>query len=205
MAFLITFSTHAQEAKWRFIKEKDGIKVFYRKSASKELNEVMIQTTFNTNLSTIVAAFNDFDAYPNWVYKSVKSYLVKTLNQNEIEYYNKFDFPFPLDDREIVIHNKIEQNPQNKVVTSISYASTANIPLETNTVRIKEFNSKWTFIPKNGIIYGEYIFKSSPGGNIPVWLVNLTLDEAPIQTIKNFKKQLILPKYKTANPFNIIN
>ena len=77
MAFLITFSTHAQEAKWRFIKEKDGIKVFYRKSASKELNEVMIQTTFNTNLSTIVAAFNDFDAYPNWVYKSVKSYLVK--------------------------------------------------------------------------------------------------------------------------------
>ena len=111
--FLIfSFSTYAQETKWVFVKEKEGIKVFYRKSAFKELNEVMIQTTFNTKLSIIVAAFNDFDAYPNWVYKSVKSYLIKTINQNEIEYYNKFDFPFPLDDREIVIHNKIEQNPQ---------------------------------------------------------------------------------------------
>jgi hypothetical protein len=205
MGLILSFSTYAQETKWVFVKEKEGIKVFYRKSAFKELNEVMIQTTFNTKLSIIVAAFNDFDAYPNWVYKSVKSYLIKTINQNEIEYYNKFDFPFPLDDREIVIHNKIEQNPQNKVVTSISYASTTNVPLENNTVRIKEFNSKWTFIPQNGVIYGEYIFKSNPGGNIPIWLVNLTLDEAPIQTIKNFKKQLMLTKYKTANPFNIIN
>lgn len=202
---LISMTTFSQESPWKFVKETNGIKVYFRTVANSNLNEVKIQTTFNSNLSTIVETLRDVNAYREWVYKAAYSYTVKEFNANEMEYYNKFNFPFPLDDRDVVIHSKIQQNPQTKVVTSVSYAKLDIVPENKNVVRIKDFHSKWTFIAKNNLVYGEYIFKSNPGGNIPVWLINLSLDEGPIKTIQNFKQQLLLEKYLKANNLGILN
>lgn len=202
---LISMTTFSQENPWKFVKETNGIKVYFRTVANSNLNEVKIQTTFNSNLSTIVEALRDVNAYREWVYKAAYSYTVKEFNAYEMEYYNKFNFPFPLDDRDVVIHSKIQQNQQTKVVTSISYAKLDIVPENKNIVRIKDFYSKWTFIAKNNLVYGEYTFKSNPSGNIPVWLINLSLDEGPIKTIQNFKQQLLLEKYLKANSLGILN
>ena len=202
---LTSISTFSQESHWKFVKETNGVKVYFRTVANSNLNEVKILTTFNSNLSTIVEALKDVNAYNEWVYKATYSYIVKEFNAYEMEYYNKFNFPFPLDDRDVVIHSKIQQNPQTKVVTSVSYAKLDIVPENRNVVRIKDFHSKWTFIAKNNLVYGEYIFKSNPGGNIPVWLINLSLDEGPIKTIRNFKQQLQLEKYSKANSLGILN
>jgi hypothetical protein len=205
LLILTSMTTFSQESTWKFVKETNGVKVYFRTIANSNLNEVKIQTTFNSNLSTIVEALRDVNAYREWVYKAAYSYTVKEFSANEMEYYNKFNFPFPLDDRDVVIHSKILQNPQNKVVTSVSYAKLDIVPENKNVVRIKDFHSKWTFIAKNNLVYGEYIFKSNPGGNIPAWLINLSLDEGPIKTIQNFKQQLQLDKYIKANSLGILN
>ncbi len=206
--YILAFTTSdlfSQENPWRFVKETNGIKVYFRSIENSNLNEVRIQTTFTSNLSAIVEGLKDVKAYAQWVYKAANSYTVKEFSDFEMEYYNRIDFPFPLDDRDIVIHSIIQQDPQTKVVTSISYAKPLVLPENKNMVRIKNFNSKWTFTPKNNIIYGVYTFSSDPGGNIPAWLVNLSLDEGPIKTIKAFKKQLSSEKYKKTNSLNIIN
>lgn len=205
-AFLLPTKKTEDEKKWIFLKEKDGIKVFYHHSTKNTINEVKILTTFKTNLSTITEVFKDVESYPKWVYKAQNSNIVKKISPLEIEYYNHLDFPWPIDDREIVIHNTISQNQKTKILTSISRASNTAIPKNNKYVRITEFHSKWTFIPlNNGLINGEYIFKSDPGGNIPVWLINLSLDEGPIKTITNFKIQLALAKYTKINSLNILN
>lgn len=195
----------AQQQSWKFIKETNGIKVFYREIPNKNLNEVKIQTTFDSNLSTIVEALRDVDAYPKWVYKAVSSKTLKNLGQNEVIYYNKIDFPWPLHDRDVVIHTKVIQNQNSKEVTSISYAESAVLANVPEYVRINEFNSKWTFIPKNGGVAAEYVFKSNPSGSIPDWMINMSLDEGPIRTIQNFKKILIEKKYSTYNKLAILN
>ncbi len=205
LLFFTSVYTFSQERPWKFVKETNGVKVYFRTIENSHLHEVKIQTTFTGNLSTIVEALKDVQAYTQWVYKAVNSYTVKEFNAYEMEYYNRIDFPFPLDDRDIVIHSIIQQNRQNKIVTSTSYAKPSVLPENKNMVRIKEFHSKWTFVPKNNLVYGEYVFSSDPGGNIPVWLVNLSLDEGPVRTIRNFKKQLLLDKYIKANSLNIIN
>lgn len=205
LLFLASITTFSQENPWKFVKETNGIKVYFRTVANSNLNEVKIQTTFNSNLSTIVEALRDVNAYREWVYKAAYSYTVKEFNAYEMEYYNKFNFPFPLDDRDVVIHSKIHQNQQTKVVTSVSYAKLDIVPESRNVVRIKDFYSKWTFSAKNNLVYGEYIFKSNPGGNIPAWLINLSLDEGPTKTIQNFKQQLLLERYIKTNSLNILN
>jgi hypothetical protein len=44
---------------------------------------------------------------------------------------------------------------------------------------------------------------SEPGGNIPDWLVNLAIDEGPIQTIKAFLSLLDAAKYHYVNQSQI--
>lgn len=202
---LVSCKGFSQESQWRFVKETSGVKVYYRSTANSNLNEVKIQTTFNSNLSAIVEALRDVNAYRDWVYKTDFSYTVKEFGNNEMEYYNRLNFPFPLDDRDVVIHSKISQDPQTKVVTSVSYAKLDIVPEKKNVVRIKDFHSKWTLVAKKDMVFGEYVFKSNPGGNIPAWLINLSLDEGPIKTIQNLKQQLNLEKYAKNNSLNILN
>jgi hypothetical protein len=200
------FFVLAQDNKpWKFVKEVDGIKTYYRAIPNSNINEVKIQTTINSNLSTIIEVLIDVPTYKKWAYKVTSSSLVKTVGLGEHEYYNKIDFPWPLKDRDIVIHSKIQQNNKTKIVTSISYANSVGVAENQEMVRIKNFNSKWTFIPKDNFVLAEYVFKSDPGGNIPAWLVNLSLDEGPIKTIKGLKKILLLEKYKNINTLKIIN
>ena len=197
--------TFGQSENWKFIKESKGTKVYFREIPNQNLKEVKIQTTFDSNLSTIVQALRDVDAYPTWVYKAVSSKRVKQIGLNESIYYNKLDFPWPLNDRDVAIHTKITQNQNSKEVTSISFADPKAVPSIEDYVRISEFNSKWTFVPKDGIVMGEYIFRSNPGGSIPVWMVNMSLDEGPIKTIQNFKKILLVKKYTVGNDLAILN
>lgn len=205
LALFIVMNVTAQEAKWRFVKEAHGIKVYYRDIPKHNLNEVKIQTTFNTNLSTIVEALRDVETYPNWVYKASSSKIIKRFGDNEMIYYNRLDFPWPLSDRDIAIRTKIVQNSYSKEVVSVSYAEPLAVKRKGDLVRIEEFNSMWTFRPVDGHVEGEYVFKSNPGGLIPEWMVNLGLEEGPIKTILNFKKILIEGKYSNNNHLAILN
>jgi hypothetical protein len=209
ISLLITVKTisiaFSQSPNWRFVKETRGIKVYFRDMPNSGLNEVKIQTTFEAKLSTIVEALIDVDAYPKWAYKVDYSKIIKQIAANEVIYYNKIDFPWPMSNRDIAVHTKVSQNTNTKEVTSVSFAASETAPLLANFIRIKEFNSKWSFIPKDGKVAAEYVFSTNPGGNIPHWLINFSLDEGPIKAIQNFKKMLGEKKYISQNTNNILN
>lgn len=207
ISLIFVSSLYAQSTTpaWKFIKETNGVKVFFRDMPDQKLHEVKILTTFNTNLSTLVAAMRDVSAYPTWVYKVDASKKVKDISNLEMVYYNHVDFPWPLSDRDAVIHTKVSQNSKTKEVISVSFAEPLSVPSNKELVRIMVFNSKWTFTPKEKIVYGEYVFRSNPGGNIPAWLVNSSLDEGPVKTILQLKRLLKNTKYQSINDAGIVN
>jgi hypothetical protein len=205
-AFLFfTTNVFSQKPSWRFIKETKGIKVYYREIPNQSLNEIKIQTTFDCSLSTIVEALRDVDSYPKWVYKASFSKKVKQISASEMIYYNSLDFPWPLIDRDICIRTKVSQNPKTKEVACVSFAVESALEKYPNHIRIKEFNSNWTFIPLGNLVKGEYVFSSNPGGSIPIWLVNASLEDGPIKTIQNLKKVLTDKRYSKRNELAIIN
>lgn len=184
---------------WRFWKDTGGVRIYYLELPHSNLKSVKMKTIFDAKLSTIVEALKDVDAYPTWVYKATYSKTLFTYNANDVVYYNYIDFPWPLQDRDIAVQSKISQDPNTKIVTSVSHAKWDAAPFKKDVVRIQEFNSIWTFTPlSNGTVDGEYVFRSNPGGVIPTWLVNFGLDEGPLKTISAFKQLLREEKYKNA-------
>ena len=195
--FFLGVSSVAAQDEWELKSDKDGIKVYYKKTSS--VHEIKLVTSIQSSLSGIIQLFSEVENYPRWGYKVTSAKLLKKVSDHEMYYHSKFDFPWPMDDRDAVMHTKLVQDAKTKTIYSTSIAEPKYIAEEKNHLRMTNSNTKWTIVPgSNGWLYVEYYIYSSPGGNIPDWLVNMAIDVGPRETIKNMKTILKQPTYKNA-------
>ena len=190
------FSLQAQnQDDWVFKNEKSGVKVYYRQTS--DIYELKLITSIKSSLSGLVTLLNDVEEYPNWGYKVAESKLLERPSDNELVYYSKLDFPWPLDDRDIIMHNHTTQDPISGKIVATSVAVPTYIPENKGVIRIQNAQTKWTIVPsKGGWLYVEYKIHSDPSGNLPDWLVNLAIDVGPRETISNIRKYVGSPKYQ---------
>ena len=142
---------------------------------------------------------SEVDHYPAWGYKVAESKLLTQTSVNESVYYSKLDFPWPLDDRDIIMRNNVVQDPLTGKIVATSVAAPGYIAENKDVVRIKNAKTIWTIVPgSGGWLYVEYYIYSDPGGSLPDWLVNMAIDVGPRETIKNIREFVRLPKYQTA-------
>ena len=189
----------AQEAKWELKKDKNDVKVYVREAADSPIKELKMAFEVEANMNAIIALLQDVEAIPDWVYKCSEAHVVKEVSAEEEYYYNRIDFPWPMSDRDFVVRSLLTRDPSNNTMRSESWIAPDMVPEKEGVVRIKELHLWWNFIPKsNGVVHIDYYLKSNPGGYIPAWMVNMAIDQGPLQTIKRFKKALKNPKYKDA-------
>jgi len=190
-------SLSGQGNDWVLKKNKNDIKVYYRDSETSRVKELRMTFDVKSSLSTLVAVLNDVEAFDDWVYKLDITKMVRRVSPTEIYYYNEMNFPWPLDNRDFIVRSTIEQNPKTKVVVSHGVSAHNYLDEKDDIVRIKILDIKWFFYPKaDGTITVDYFLKSDPGGNLPAWLINLALDQGPMETIIKFRKILKKEKYK---------
>jgi hypothetical protein len=180
---------------WIFKDEKEGVKVFYRKTS--DVYELKLATSLKVSLSGLVTLLAEVDNYPKWGYKVSESRELKKISDREIYYYSRLDFPWPLDDRDLVIHSKMEQDPITRRITATSIAQLGYLPTYKGVVRMSNAHTTWTLVPgANGWTYVEYYIYSDPGGSLPDWLINMALDVGPRETIKNIRNFVQQEKYQ---------
>ena len=189
---------HAQRSgNWTLKNNKDGVKVYFKKTA--DVHEIKLVTSLQTSLSGLVQLFSEVEHYPTWGYKVMESKLLKKVSDTEMYYYSKLDFPWPLSDRDLIMHTHLEQDPITKRITARSVAEPGYLPENKDVVRIKNAHTQWTLLPgTGGWPYIEYYIYSDPGGNLPDWLVNMAIDVGPRETIKAMRGLLQQDKYKKA-------
>jgi hypothetical protein len=193
---LLSFSLRAQPKDgWALKNEKEGVKVYYKNSSN--IQEIKLITSINSSMSGMVQLFSEVDLYPKWGYKIIEARLLHRVSPTEMYYYSKIDFPWPMSDRDIIMHSKMTQDPVSKKIVAISVAMPDYLPVNKDVVRIRNANTNWTIFPgTNGWLYSEYYIYSDPGGSIPAWLINLAIDVGPRETIKSIRNILKDPKYQ---------
>ncbi|MFK8104120.1 MAG: START domain-containing protein [Saprospiraceae bacterium] len=198
---LFSFMTlgQAQENDWKLKKNKDGIEVYLKERTDSPLKELRIKTTIKGTLSAMLAVLDDLPKHKEWIYRSKKATLIKTVDENEMYYYSITDFPWPLTDRDIIFHATVTQDPVTKVVVAKSIGVPNYQANKKGVIRIPMVEVNWRFTPKgNNTVELDYHLKSDPGGNIPAWLINMTIDKGPVQSIKKFKEYTQRSEYKKA-------
>jgi START domain len=194
----LLISAEAQQSNdWVFKNEKGGVKVYYRKTS--DVYELKLVTSIKSTASGLIKLLSEVEHYPEWGYKVAESRQISQTSESESVYYSRLDFPWPLDDRDIVMHNRVQQDPTTGRIVATSVAKPANLPEKTGVIRIQNAKTTWTIVPgSGGWLYVEYYIYSDPGGSLPDWLVNMAIDVGPRETIKNIREFVGQPKYQTA-------
>ncbi|MFT6868213.1 MAG: hypothetical protein ACJA08_003063 [Cyclobacteriaceae bacterium] len=182
---------------WNFVNEDEGISVYTRHNELSAIKEIRIILTVETTMEDITELLANVPLYADWVYKCDDSFLLKHVSEEEFHYYITMDFPFPFWDRDLAVHSKHWIDPENGAYHSHSVTSTDSSYTNEEFVHITEFESHWHITPVgNGQLSIDYTALSNPGGDIPIWLVNMAITKGPLETMRRFARQVEIEKKK---------
>ena len=198
--WLLFFSgTMSESKKWDFWKEREGVSVYTRVNNGSKLKELKMETVFKGPMSSFVAVLQDLSSYERWVYASKDARLIDSISDTEQIYYGVTDLPWPMSDRDYVIHNKIWQDPETLAFNSLSIAQPGLVPEKDDIIRVSTLRERWILTPKQkNEISVVYTVKSDPEGSIPAWMTNMMLDVGPFKTLKKLQEEAKKPKYRNA-------
>lgn len=189
--FLLLHSTHAQ-SNWQLEKNKDGIKIWNRKTESSALKEFKVSMVLNTTPEEVIEFLKKTSLYDKWMYKvnkgSVK--VIKKVNNDDYYTYMTISAPF-IKSREAITH-MVFQPTDSKGVTMINLDGAPNLLPKNNTyVRVDKMVAYFKITPLgNGKVELTHQALSSPGGNIPDALVNLSSVDCPYYMFTRIRELL---------------
>lgn len=185
------------EEDWHFVNENDGISVYTRHNDLSPIKEIRITLTVESSIEDLTKLLADVPLYKDWVYKCDESFLLKYVSDEEFHYYITMDFPFPFWDRDLAVHSTHWIDEKTGAYQSYSKVSSDSSYTNDEYVHITEFESHWAITPlENGQLYIDYKALSNPGGDIPIWLVNMAITKGPLETMTRFAKQVEIEKEK---------
>lgn len=175
-------------ARWEFRKEVEGVRVYV--SEQDALKRVRLRATVDGSIPQIVALLDSVRHYPEWVYRTTESRMLDRASDTLI-YYTRTDFPWPLQDRDFVIHSWTERVNDSLVISrSRSREPFRHSPVN-DAVRVRLFESDWLLRPlADGRTEVDYYLRTDPAGNIPTWIVNVALDRGPLKLVAAFRERL---------------
>ncbi len=172
---------------WVLKRKKNDIKVFVKDAYNSEIKELRIEMYIDEPIERIIHALNDLESGTEWIYACKEVKVLEYPDDETVIYYTRMDFPWPLLDRDAVI--KTTNYYSGAQFISDSELVIGYYPEIEQVVRMPELKIRWTFEPiDSNRVFLVYYLKSDPGGYLAPWLINLALDNGPIQSMQAFVK-----------------
>lgn len=204
LLFCLLLQTTAQcQEDWKLKKDKNGIKVYSRKTPNFKFDELKVDCIFEGKISQLAAVILDVKNQYQWVYKTAKSELLKQVTNADLIYYSEIECPWPFHNRDLIARMTITQNTSTKILSIVAKSVDNYLPSKKNLVRVKYSNALWTITPLNNAQFKvEYKIQIDPGDGVPAWILNMFATNGPYESFKNLKDKIMLPAYAAAKfPF----
>ena len=200
---LLTLSTgHAAAdlSRAKLAINKNGIKVWTYQLPNNPAFNYRATTVLNSSVTSVAAVILDTDYLIQWVpYVSAVNVIDRNDASGSFIIRMQLDFPFPLQDRDVVIQGKISQASDGTVVIKNRAISDSRVPVHHNVVRLNHYEGDWTLKPlgpaKTEVSTTGY---GDPGGVIPLSVANLFVQQQPYQMLGRMKDYVKSSRYQNA-------
>jgi len=133
----------------------------------------------------------DVEHLKDWVYNTKLSYLIKRISPLEIYYYTETYIPWPMSNRDVVVHLRIMKDSLQRFMRVTSINENRFVPEKDGKVRVVYSSINWyVTMPTPRTISVIYTFEADPGGSLPAWLVNSFADKGPYESFKKLSEIL---------------
>lgn len=184
--------------------DKQGIKVWTFQIPGNPAFNYRASTTVDGSLSDIISLILDTGYLTKWVpYVSEVNVLDRDDQHGTFTIRMEMDFPFPLQDRDVVVKGKISQAPDGTVTIKNQLASDSRAPVRAKIVRIQHYEGEWVLKPvaPNKVQVSTTGY-ADPGGMIPLTIANRFTQQQPYEMLVNMKAQVKLKRFQPAQvPF----
>lgn len=187
----ILFSLQSEAQSWKFIKEKDDIKLYTREESGSHLKGFRGVTEINAPAEKIFALLNDMNN-TEWWDENLTLLKVLHYEQNRsARYYMKYNLPWPLIDRDLCV-DIVATSDLASGESRISVVSVNGVIPETqDMIRIKDYRETWIVKSAGGgkahVVLEGFV---DPAGKIPDWATNAIIVDSPYKTIRGVRERM---------------
>jgi hypothetical protein len=129
--------------------------------------------------------------FSEWIYNSKASKLLQQITPLDFIYYTETHIPWPLSNRDAVIHLRIKTDSLPRVLAIAGSGEPDRVPKISSKVRVPFYKANWKVtMPTDKTIKINYVVELDPGGNVPAWIVNMFADKGPYETFSKLAKKL---------------
>lgn len=183
------FSSFRFLEEWQLSKDANGVQVYTRRVAGSSIKEFKGVMRAYASVAEAVSMIKDANSHSSWMHNTSGSYVVKKISENDIYTYSVNEAPWPVDNRDNVVH-MVFRNEKNSVTVDMT-AEPDFIPTKSSTVRVRKLKGYWKVedIGSGKVEITQQVL-ADPGGSLPAWLVNSAVVDNPYYTLLNMKKLL---------------
>ena len=194
---LMSSIAHANNP-WVLSKQANGIQVFVRNTSGSAVKSFKGVVNIPAKLTALVSVIEDTKGYPQLLHHCKSARNIKEVANNQSYKYIVTSMPWPVKDRDAIVHSVMHQNKQNKQVEIKMKASPKSLPFKAGRVRISHMVGRWILTPEKNGTKVVYEMSVDPSGNLPKFLVNALSTDMPFNTLNNLRTLVKKPIYQSA-------
>jgi hypothetical protein len=185
-------SVEATGASWTTITREKGILVSTRVEDGRQFPSFRGIGRVDASIWEILAILEDADVHHTWMHDCSDSRLVEQVADDRQIVYNRTDAPWPVADRDIVLHSTYEPTRDGKQLWARFRQTThASIPVIEGVVRMPTLEGHYHLVAiDDSHALVEYRVNADPGGALPDWLVEQSTKDLPLHTLLNLREQV---------------
>jgi len=205
LGLFVFFLTFTQVSAWEIELEEEGIKIYTQEIEGSSFKAFRGEVLVKTSLRNLVAHHTDIEQMKNWLQDCIESEIIQKVSGRDFYIYQRTSAPWPVSDRDYVLHSRIDQDPETLIVTMNFEASTQFSKSDEDCVPVTKLTGFWRFTPKqNGMVYVEYETHADPSGNLPSWLANSFVIDQPLGSLTKLRKRVEANTYKLSKEMEFI-
>ena len=180
----------SEGAEWELAKEKDGLKVFTRKSTKSTMKDAKAVLNIDASTTEIVSVIRDYGNYNKWMDRCEKVEIIKRISNDQCYLHYYTEAPWPVSDRDNVALWTLTPKGEGRYFITIE-ADPDYVDEIDGYVRIPYSYSTWTIEPNaNGGSKVVHYNSAEAGGGMPGWMANMGVIDYPFNTLSGLVQEL---------------
>ena len=179
------------QSDWTLVRNNDWIKVYEADMAQSNFKRIKVECTVDGTFDKLMQILNNVENHKTWIYNTKDAHVIKRLSANEYYYYTETFLPWPLKNRDAVVHIRFIRDSQNRYLKIVAEGVPDYIPANSGKVRVPRSANSWLVTaPEPNKLHIVYVFEADPGGSLPAWIVNALVDKGPFESFRKLAQQL---------------
>lgn len=189
--------------KWEKIFDEKWITIYSQEVPKSDYLAFKAVTELKAPIDQVMEVLRQVENNVKWAPGLTEKYTLREISANEAYTYSVNEMPWPLNDRELVLHNKLYYDKKRNGLICDSYSvRSKDRPVAKKKVRAMMNGYMFIRYGKDKKhTYMEFSIIATPGGNIPQWLANWVQKDIPYDFLKSLEKRARKTKHKLRPSF----